>query len=189
MKTLITFLFLAFSGVCFAQHNENVSVFHRLIIYNADNEMMLVKIKDTEIWVTPGFYQDSLLFNKKGLHDIAGTYGMEISNPELKGTFSMRRHNGASTEMLLRNIYSCNYLSGEVHYPKNQSFEIGEIRWLPASEAIPLLSFESIRMFVKQTNDNPDILSGGSISAIRKDDNWNYKVIEEFYPLFSAKKI
>ena len=188
MKRIILLLFITFSGVCFAQANHDTSVFHRLVIYNSDNEIMLVKIKSTDVWVTPGFYQDSIQFIKKGLHDIASTYGMKISNPELKGTFSMRRERGESKEMLLRNIYSCNYLSGKIHFPLNQSFEIVEIKWLPIHEALSLIPFESVRMFIKQTYDHPNIVSGGSISAIRADDKWKYKIIEEFYPLFSPKK-
>ena len=188
MKNIIILIFLTFSGICSAQGNHNASIFHRLIIYNADNEIMLVKIKDTDVWVTPGFYQDSVQFIKKGLHDIASTYGMKISNPELKGTFSMRRERGETTEMLIRNIYSCNYLNGKVHFPENQSFEIGEIKWLPIKEALPLISFESIRLFIKQTYDYPDVASGGSLSAIRDDNKWRYTIVEEFYPLFSPKK-
>ncbi len=101
------------------------------IIYNAENELMLVKIKDTDVWVTPGFYQDSTQFIKEGLHDIASTYGLKISNPELSGVFSIRREVEGGKEMLLRNIYRCDYLSGVVHFPENQSFEIGEIKWQP----------------------------------------------------------
>ena len=188
MKKIIILLFITFSEVCFAQVNHNTSVFHRLVIYNSDNEIMIVKIKDTDVWVTPGFYQDSIQFIKEGLHDIASTYGIKISNPELKGTFSMRRETGETKEMLIRNIYSCKYLSGTVHFPENQSFEIGEIKWLSIKEALSLIPFESVRMFIKQTYDYPNVVWGGSISAIREGDKWKYKIMEEFYPLFTSKK-
>jgi hypothetical protein len=188
MKKIIILLCITFSGICFAQGTHDTSVFHRLIIYNADNEIMLVKIKDTDVWVTPGFYQDSIQFIKEGLHDIASTYGMKISNPELKGTFSMRREIGETKEMLIRNIYSSNYLSGEIHFPENQSFEIGEIKWLPIKETLSLIPFESVRMFIKQTHEYPNFVWGGSINALRKDNTWEYKIMEEFYPLFSPQK-
>jgi len=188
MKNLIVFLLLTFCYSGFAQIDKNVSIFHRLIIHNAANEIMLVKIKGAEVWVTPGFYQDSTQFIKKGLHDIAMTYGMQISDPELKGTFAMRREVGESKEMLIRNIYHCNYLNGKVHFPENQSFEINEIKWLPLKEALPLISFESMRMFIKQTSDNPDVIWGGSINAVKEDDKWKYEVMEAFYPLFNPRK-
>ena len=127
MKNVLILLLLATSQLGFAQKNGNVSIFHRLIISNSNNEIMMVKIKNTDVWVTPGFYQDSVQFIKEGLHDIAATYGMKISNPKLKGAFSMRREIGEKREMLLRNIYHSNYLSGEIHFPVNQSFQIGEI--------------------------------------------------------------
>jgi hypothetical protein len=187
MKKIIILLFITFSGLCFAQGSQNTSVFHRLLVYNSENEVMLVKIKGTDVWVTPGFYQDSVQCIKEGLHKIALTYGMTISNPELKGAFSMRRETGETREMLIRNIYRCNYLGGKVHFPENQSFKIGEIKWLPMKEVLSVISFESIRMFIKQTYDFPNIVWGGSISAIREDKQWNYKIVEAFYPLFSLK--
>ena len=188
MKKTIFLLFITLSVGCFAQVNHDISIFHRLVIYNSDKEIMLVKIKDTDVWVTPGFYQDSIQFINEGLHDIASTYGIKISNPELKGTFSMRRENGGNKEMLIRNIYSCNYLSGKVHFPENQSFKIGEIKWLPMKEALSLIPFESVRMFMKQTDDYPNFVWGGSINAIRVDNKWEYQIMEEFYPLFSPKQ-
>lgn len=149
---------------------------------------MVVKIKNTDIWVTPGFYQDSVQFIKKGLHDIAATYGMKISNPELKGMFSMRREHGAKQEILIRNIYHCNYLSGKIHFPENQPFELDEIKWLPVKTACSLISFESIRMFIKQTDKHSNEVSGGSIHAKKEGKNWKYEIIEPFYSLFKSKK-
>ena len=32
-----------------------MSVFNRLISYNAEAEIMMVKIKNTDVWVIPGF--------------------------------------------------------------------------------------------------------------------------------------
>ena len=148
---------------------------------------MLVKIKNTDTWVTPGFYQDSVQFIKQGLIDIPATYGITISDPTLKGTFSMRRERGEKQEMLLRNIYHANYLSGDVHFPLGQSFEIGEIKWLPMAEASSVISFESMRMFIQQTDEHPETVWGGSLHAVRKEDKWEYEIIEAFYPLFSFK--
>ncbi len=188
MRKITLLLILLISISSFAQDNSNISIFHRLIVYNSDNEIMLVKLKNTETWVTPGFYQDSIQFIKKGLHDIALTYGMKISNPELKGIFSMRREIGETKEMLIRNIYHCKYLNGKVHFPENQSFEIGEIKWLTIKDALSIIPFESMRMFIKQTDNFPNQVSGGSISVTRVDNNWKYEIKESFYSIFSTKK-
>ena len=61
---------------------------------------MIVKIKNSDIWVTPGFYQDSVQFIKEGLIDIALTYGITVSPPQLKGIFSMRHDNEESNIIL-----------------------------------------------------------------------------------------
>lgn len=183
MKKIIVLLFLIFSGLSFAQGNHNTSVFHRLIIYNSQNEIMLVKFKDTDVWATPGFYQDNIQFITEGLHTIASTYGIKISTPKLKGIFSLRRENGDTQKMLIRNIYHCNYLDGTIHFPKNQSFEIDEIQWLPLNEAILKIPFKYVKMFIKQTYEYPNIVWGGSISAKKENDEWNYAIMEEFYPL------
>ncbi|MFK8056297.1 MAG: hypothetical protein AB8F78_09290 [Saprospiraceae bacterium] len=187
MKIIFSLLLLIACQPIFAQGSSKASVFHRLLIYNADNDFMLVKIKDTDTWVTPGFYQDSTQFVKKGLHDIAATYGLTVTDPEVKGMFSMRRERDGKQEMLVRNIYHANYVSGEEHFPENQSFEIGEIKWLPMEEARKVISFESMTMFIQRTDDYPNEVSGGSIHASRQDGAWKYETIEEFYPIFKAK--
>ncbi|MFT4536230.1 MAG: hypothetical protein ACI9P5_003606 [Saprospiraceae bacterium] len=170
MKYIFILLLLVICQSSFAQKYGKISIFHRLVINNSENEVMVVNLKDTDVWETPGFYQDSVQFTKEGLHEIAMTYGMKISNPELSGMFSTRREIEDKREMLIRNIYHSNYLSGEIHFPENQPFQIGEIKWLPIEEALSLISFESIRMFIKPTYDFPNVVWGGSIAAIREDD-------------------
>ena len=75
MKNILILLFLVTCQSSFAQKHGKVSTFHRLIINNSENEIMMVKIKNKDVWVTPGFYQDSVQFIKEGLHEIASTYG------------------------------------------------------------------------------------------------------------------
>ena len=188
MNKIVIFLLLIASQSSFAQGKSKVSIFHRLVVYNAKNEIMLVKIKGADVWVTPGFYQDTIQFSKQGLHDVAATYGMKISDPELQGVFSMRRETGGKKEMLIRNIYRCKYLEGEVHFPENQPFSISEIKWLPMNEALKTLSHISVRTLLTQTHHNPTIVSGGSIVVYREGKEWKVKIAEEFYPLFSPKK-
>ena len=188
MKKIIILLLVIASQSSFAQGNKKVSIFHRLIIYNTDNEIMLVKIKDTDVWVTPGFYQDTIQSIRKGLNDVAATYGMKISSPELKGVFSMRRDIAERKEMLIRNIYTCKYLEGKIHFPEHQPFSIGEIKWLPMKEALQTLTHKSVQIFLKQTHNNPAIISGGAIVVYKESKEWKVKIVEEFYPLFSSTK-
>ena len=188
MKNLLIILLLITSQSSFAQGINKPSVFHRLLIYNSENKIMLVKIKDPEVWVTPGFYQDRIQFIKTGLHDIASTYGMKISEPKLKETFSMRDETGDTTEMLIRNIYKCEYLGGEIHSPENQPFIISEIKWVTVDEAIKILTHTPVQMFVKQTHNNSNIVSGGSLVVYNENGEKKTKIVEDFYPLFTSEK-
>ena len=55
-------------------------------------------------------------------------------------------------------------------------------------EALPLIPFEPVRLFLKQTDDYPDYVWGGSITGIREGVEWEYEITEDFYPLFSPKE-
>ena len=49
MKKIILLLFISFSGSLIVHGSVGTSVFHRLVIYNSENEIMLVKLKNTDI--------------------------------------------------------------------------------------------------------------------------------------------
>lgn len=179
MKKLFVFILMIASQNIFSQESNNVSIFHRLVIYNSQNEILLVNFKDTDIWVTPGFYQDSVQFIKEGLHRIASNYEVKITDPELRGVFSMRREFSKTTEMSIRNIYSCSVVSGEIKTPESR----GDAKWFAIDEAIQTVTYKSIKLFLKQINDDPETIWGGSVNVIRKDGIRDYQILEEFYPL------
>ncbi len=184
-KLLIVLVFTVFQSNV-AQENNTVSVFHRLLIYNSDNQIMLVKIKGkgAEVWVTPGIYQDSNQFIKKGLDDLVKTYGIETSSPELKGVFSVQYENDEKKEMWLRNYYTCKYIKGDIHFPKNQPFTVSEIKWVSLEKSLEMLSHEFVKLMLEQTHNNPNLVSGGSISVFKENHKVKVKIEEEFYPLF-----
>lgn len=183
MTRILLLLFLFASQLSFGQSHNNVSIFHRLIIYNADQEVLLVRFKDTNIWVTPGFYQDSVQVIKEGLHDIAASYGLTVSDPELGGVFSMSREKGERREMLVRNIYRCKEIGGELITPDF----LGEAKWYPVEEALQTITYESINLFLKQIDDYPNVVWGGAVSVIMDGPERIYKITDEFYPLFRGK--
>ena len=55
-KSILLFAFVLTSIQLFGQ--TEVGLFNRMFIYNDSSEIMLVKIKGTELWVTPGLYQN-----------------------------------------------------------------------------------------------------------------------------------
>lgn len=184
MNKIFIFIIMVAAQTVFSQESNNVSIFHRLLIYNSDQEVMIVQFKDTDIWVTPGFYQDSVQFIQEGLHKVAAEYGIRVTDPELKGVFSMRREFTDRTEMSVRNIYRSDYIDGTLKIPEF----LGDVKWVSVDEALQSISYKSIILFLKQTNDYPDAVWGGSVNIIRKDNKREYQVMEEFYPLFERKK-
>lgn len=74
-----------------AQTQPNISIFNRLLIFNAKNEVLVVRVKSTKAWLTPGFYQDNKVLLKEGLNNTAAVFGLTISEPRLQGVFVMKR--------------------------------------------------------------------------------------------------
>ncbi|MFT4537213.1 MAG: hypothetical protein ACI9P5_004594 [Saprospiraceae bacterium] len=184
MKKILIIIFLIAAQSCASQTSNSLSVFHRLLIYNSDNEVLIVKFKDTDIWVTPGFYQDSLLFIKEGLHRSGSGYELMITDPELKGVFSMRKEYAERTAMSICNIYRCNLISSTLKVPVS----LGDAQWIPVAEALETVTYKSINHFLKQTNDYPHVVWGGSVNIIRKGAKSEFEIMEKFYPLFEYRK-
>ncbi len=81
---VITFLILPL----FAQENGEVPEFHRLLIFNSENQLMVVKIKNTNFWVTPGLYSKDKKLTNENLYKLATEYGLKVTKPSLKGIFT-----------------------------------------------------------------------------------------------------
>ena len=149
MKRLfIVALILLFSSVR-AQNDEEVKIFHRLVILNSDNELMVVKIENAEVWVTPGFYQTPDLTIKKGLIDLALAYGIEIDEPKLKGVFILKRELDNAYSTSLRNIFVGHSKSDSQKIPNG----IEEVKWVTTEEAMQLITFPHISVMIQQINE------------------------------------
>ena len=55
-KIIVVILIFLFHSVN-AQVEKDKAIFHRLLILNSQNELMVVNIENTDFWVTPGLYQ------------------------------------------------------------------------------------------------------------------------------------
>lgn len=55
-KIIVVILIFLFHSVN-AQVEKAIAIFHRLLILNSQNELMVVNIENTDFWVTPGLYQ------------------------------------------------------------------------------------------------------------------------------------
>ena len=90
-KHLTIFIGLFLFQTISAQVDNNVSIFHRVLVMNSNNELLVVKIKNTDFWVTPGFYQTKEQSIKKEIIKTSESYGLKISDQKLKGVFLLKR--------------------------------------------------------------------------------------------------
>ncbi len=182
MKNLLLSLFILVSLNLYAQDNAGIPIFHRLLIYNQNNEVLIVKIKNTEYWLTPGIYQDDKLYLKEGLWTLANAYGLEISQPELHAVFMLKYAN--DTKLSIRNIFVSQTKDGVNKRPEF----VSEVKWVSLKEAKKMLSFPHIIAMVNQVSSYPKTIWGGTLSNYKEDETFKCKILEDFYPLYESQK-
>ncbi len=161
----------------YAQENNENTEFHRLLISNEKNELLVVKIKNTDFWVTPGLYavhNDSI--NNK-LHQLAEDYGLTLTALTLRGQFQLK--NKKTQVVLNRHFYRAHVNQYMPKIPDN----IDSIRWLPFVEAMKLMTFPHIKLLTKQVIDYPDLLWAGTVLRYKKDHEYKAEIVEPFYQL------
>lgn len=174
MKKALPLLALVFAQSVSAQEAPKTQTFHRPLIFNEKNELMVVKIKNMDRWVTPGWYQDDHLTIKEGLDELFASYGIKTTSPTLRGVFTLK-----GSQISTRLVYSARTEGRETKMPGI----IEEIRWLPTQKAIEVISFPHIRAQISQITKYPNTLWGGSQTMSQENGVFGSKVIEDFYPL------
>ena len=179
MKKLTILISIFIIQLVNAQGEKDISIFNRVLILNSNNEILVVKIKNTDFWVTPGLYQNSEQTIKQGLNSLSETYGIETKPPKLKGMFVLKREINGKTTTSLRNVYMVKLISGELKKPKG----IEEMKWLSAQNAIKLITFPHINVMVEQIANHPNQVWGGTLMQFKEKDMWKTKILEDFYVL------
>ena len=179
MKKIITVIFIILFHSANAQVENDISIFHRILITNSQNELMVIKIENTDFWVTPGLYQTKEQTIKKGLDSIALTYGIEIKELKLKGTFILKRELNGKNSTSLRNVYIAKIKDRVEKKPNG----IEEIKWLSTNKALKKITFPHINVMIKQIMTKTDEVWGGTLLQFKENDKWKTKVLEEFYAL------
>jgi hypothetical protein len=159
-----------------------VTTFHRLIIQNQNDQVMVVKIKDRDFWVTPGCYQNNSTKLNEGMNANAAEYGLTISPVELRALFTLRDEKDDSVST--RNIFVA-YTEG--NHSKMPSY-IDEIRWLSVEESIKLMTFPQISFALEQIFENPDQIMGGSLQLKKVNGIETLTIQEPIRALFNANK-
>ncbi len=170
---------LLFSLNSFGQVEKEVSIFNRLLILNSKNELLVVKIENADLWVTPGYYKNNNQTIKKSLDSLSATYGIKIESPELKGVFLLKRDLNGEISTSIRNIYTAKTKNSEFKKPKG----IEEIKWLPVDKALKQITFPHINVMIEKIMNDPNKIWGGSLSQFKENENWKTKILQEFYVL------
>lgn len=177
LKKVLLLASLLFAQTAFAQEAPKTSAFHRMLIFNVKNELMVVRVKNSDRWVTPGWYQDERLTIKEGLGALIASYGIKTTTPTLRGVFTLK-----GGQISTRLVYSAKLDGGEIKVPEL----IEEIRWLPVPKALEVITFPHIRTQISQITAHPGTIWGGSQTMYQENGAYGSRIIENFYPLSSA---
>lgn len=175
MKKILLVLFIAFMSVSVKAQESEVTTFHRMLILNKENKLLVVKIKNKDIWVTPGLYQNSKQTIKQGIDSIASTYGIKVFDVSLRGMYGLKTpsKNYYST----RNIFVMKTDSKDLLLPEI----IGEVLWLDIDEAVKRISFPHINDFIKDVFMFPNAIRLGTIERVKSNGKLISNISEQFY--------
>lgn len=181
-RSLFVLLFSIFYiASSFSLHAES-KTFHRLVAVNEKSELLIVKIKDRPLWVTPGWYQDELTTPGQAMQKQLDDYGLAIKSNQLRGVFTLVMGKPSAISTRLVHIVDVTIMSKQL--PEG----IEEVRWLPLQEALSLVSLEHIRYQLEQIFTHPDTVWGGVQEMYWQDGTNHFSVLEPFYPLFTVEK-
>jgi hypothetical protein len=155
------------------QENKKTPEFHRLIITNDKNQLLVVKIKDKDFWVTQGMYDSQEKVTNKDLHKLAADYGLTITEPKLRGKFILKRNANTS----IRHFYTAITTSGSVKLPDN----IDGAEWLPLYDAVEKITFPHIGLMLSKIMDGSNTVYSGSVLRYKEGKEFKAKVTKPFF--------
>lgn len=156
----------------------------RVIIMNADNQILMVGGKDW--WGMPYVNFSKRQFLKESIDSMAMEYGIELSDVELKGQFCFKYD--YKPNVTFRNYYLAQHKSGVAKVPKNTlEDEFEKIEWVNIPEAIERNGNTGIKEITRHILNNQDAVWGGSFMVSHTEDDHPTKMVEDFYPLFKIK--
>lgn len=177
MRSILILFFIALVGLNLKAQEPKITTFHRMLILNEEGKMLVVKIKNKDIWVTPGLYQNTTQSPKQGMDSIAKTYGLKIVDIKLRGIFGLKKpsENYYST----RNIFVMTTNASNTKLPKI----LDDAKWVSIDEAIKLITIPHITIFIKDVFKFPKKLRSGTVAIIEVDGSKVPKIEKEFYSL------
>jgi len=107
---------------------------------------------------------------------LAGTYGVTLEKPVLRGVFTLQDGVGGLSTRL---VYNTRITGGKLKSPEI----IDEIRWLSVPQAIDVITFPHIKAQIAQITRHPDTVWGGFQRMHQDGGKPGVEIIEPFYPL------
>jgi len=178
MKHVAFAFFSLFLVATTAGAADRPSTFHRILLLDDADQILLIKIKDYDVWVTPGWYQNQDQTVREGLAGLMAGYGVAMTPPELRGVFTLSHQD--KQDMSTRLFHVSRMTGGELTLPDI----ISEAKWLPLDEAVALFSFEHIAVLTRQVLEHPGTVWGGSMMRQGEGFGQQAAIVDAFYPLF-----
>ncbi len=175
MKEMLLVLLIVFMGISVKAQESIVTTFHRMLVFNKENKLLVVKIKDKKLWVTPGLYQNSKQTIKQGIDSIASTYNIKVFDVELRGMYGLK--NPSQNYYSTRNIFVMKTDSVDVLLPNI----IGEAVWLDVNEAVERISIPHIQFFINDVLIYPNDIRYGTVERFESNGKLKSKISEKFY--------
>ena len=148
--------------------------FYRLNIVNQNNELMVVKIANRDLWVTPGLYSGVNDFEIAKLKALAAEYGLTISPPALRGKFQVK----PSPEQSFGTRYF--YRAMALNEVQKQPEYVELVRWLPLEAALKQINLPHIVYLTRQTELFPEQRWQASIARFQENGQHKIKVTRDF---------
>ena len=157
---------------------ESMKTLSRLLIYNEQNQILAIKVNEG-FWVTPAVHNKNKLMMKEALNELAQSYGLSISTPELKGMFFVKYQFPKNNGLYNRLFFRVNKTGGKVTLPKG----IAEYRWVNEEDAIDMMSFKHISAPLKKIADTPEKIWAASFRFYLENGVRKSEQTESFYSI------
>ena len=180
-KIIIGVLLLIIIQVTHAQDDANKKdnyTIQRLIVTNDNGEILIYKGKN--YWMPPALRHNKNESITEGLENLAQSYGLTITRPELAGLFTYKF--GFKQGVSFRSFYTAKVTgTDDISLPP----PITQAKWVTQSEIMKVIGGMEVRKkMLKQVLEKPNTLWGGSFYLYNdKNGERKSRVLESIYPL------
>lgn len=160
MKTRILIIICFFSCLsAFSQKKKDKNTdnytYIKLYITNAENKVLLLKWGNE--WEVPGARYSAPYTLSKFVDTLAAEDGIKIKDVKLSGMFTVEYE--GQKRLAVMQYYSAQYSSGSLRVPAG----CADIQWFSLEEALKILTFEDMKIMIRQINEDPKAVWGGAI--------------------------